>query len=154
MARTDLTVNGRRRSVEGEDTTPLLWVLRDDLGLTGVKYGCGLGACGACTVLMDGAAVRSCQVTLAAAAGRQVTTIEGLSDDGSHPVQRAWLAENVPQCGYCQTGMILEATALLQRTPHPTDEQIEAALGSHLCRCGTYPRLARAVRRAAGDGTP
>lgn len=152
MPRYALEVNGARREVEAPGETPLLWVLRDALGLTGTKYGCGEGLCGSCTVLEGKAAVRSCQLTLAEAAGRSFTTIEGLSADGSHPVQRAWLAEDVAQCGFCQPGMILEAAALLARDPKPAPAAIEAALEGHLCRCGSYPRIARAIDRAAKGG--
>ena len=148
----ELVVNGERRRVAADAATPLLWVLRDQLGLTGTKYGCGIGACGACTVLDGAKAVRACQVTLAAAAGRSYTTIEGLSADGSHPLQRAWLAEDVAQCGYCQPGMILEVAALLRRRPRPTRAEIDGALGDHLCRCGSYPRILRAVALAARGG--
>ena len=147
-----LVVNGVRQSTDAAPDTPLLWFLRDVLGLTGTKYGCGEGVCGACTVLEEGVAVRACQIDLAAAAGKRYTTIEGLSADGSHPVQRAWLTENVAQCGYCQPGMIVEVAALLSRTPAPTPAEIEAALGDHLCRCGSYPRILRAIERAAGGG--
>ena len=145
-----LLVNGTAHTVEVEPDTPLLWVLRETLGLTGTKYGCGAGLCGTCTVLMDGEPVRSCRVPAAQAVGRGITTIEGLSPDGSHPVQRAWLEEQVTQCGYCQPGQILAAAALLARNPDPADADIDAALASNLCRCGTYPRIRRAVRRAAG----
>jgi aerobic-type carbon monoxide dehydrogenase small subunit (CoxS/CutS family) len=144
-----LTVNGRSRTVETDPAMPLLWVLRDRLLLFGTKYGCGVGVCGACTVLEDGRAVRSCTITIAEAAGRRYTTIEGLSQDGSHPCQRAWLEEDVAQCGFCQPGMILETAALLRSSSNPSDAQIEGALSSHVCRCGTYDRLRRAVRRAA-----
>ena len=147
-----LTVNGRSRSVETDPAMPLLWVLRDRLLLFGTKYGCGVGVCGACTVLEDGSAVRSCTITMAEAAGRRYTTIEGLSPDGSHPCQRAWLEEDVAQCGFCQPGMILEAAALLRSSSNPSDAQIDDALSSHVCRCGTYDRLRRAVRRAAREG--
>jgi len=150
MSRFDLWVNGERRTVEADGATPLLWVLRDDLGLTGTKYGCGEGLCGACTVLEGDAAVRACQLPLAAAAGKRYTTIEGLSPDGATRCQRAWLDEQVAQCGYCQSGMILAVESLLRRQPRPTGEQLDAALGEHLCRCGSYPRLKRAARRAAG----
>jgi isoquinoline 1-oxidoreductase subunit alpha len=150
MARFALTLNGRRREVEAADPEmPLLWVLRDRLGLTGTKFGCGQGICGACTVLREGRAVLSCQVPIRAAAGGSFTTIEGLSDDGSHPCQRAWLEEDVAQCGYCQPGMILAAAALLAATPRPTDADLDAAFAGHVCRCGTYARVRRAVHRAA-----
>jgi isoquinoline 1-oxidoreductase subunit alpha len=150
MARYRLSVNGKGHEVEAEPNMPLLWVLRDRLGLTGTKFGCGVGVCGACTVLMDGNAVRSCQVPLSDAGGRRFTTIEGLSRDGSHPCQRAWLAEDVAQCGYCQAGMILEAAALLARKSTPTDADVDAAFSDHVCRCGTWQRVRRAVHRAAG----
>jgi isoquinoline 1-oxidoreductase alpha subunit len=144
-----LTVNGEARRVDAEPAMPLLWVLRDRLSLLGTKYGCGVGLCGACTVLENGQAIRSCSVTLAEAAGRSYTTIEGLSPDGQHPCQRAWIEEDVAQCGYCQPGMIMEVAALLHARPHPSDREIDDALASHLCRCGTYNHLRRAVRRAA-----
>jgi isoquinoline 1-oxidoreductase subunit alpha len=150
MSRFDLWVNGERRTVEADGAMPLLWVLRDELGLTGTKYGCGEGLCGACTVLEGDAAVRACQVPLVAAAGKRYTTIEGLSPDGTNRCQRAWLDEQVAQCGYCQAGMILTVEALLRRDPRPTGEALDAALSEHLCRCGSYPRLKRAARRAAG----
>jgi aerobic-type carbon monoxide dehydrogenase small subunit (CoxS/CutS family) len=130
--------------------TPLLWVLRDELGLTGAKYGCGIGLCGACTVHLDGAAIRSCVLAVEDAASGQITTIEGLSADGSHPVQRAWIEEDVPQCGYCQPGQIMTAAALLGGNPQPDDSEISAAMSGVLCRCGTYSRIRAAVRRAAG----
>ncbi len=147
-----ISVNGKERRVEADDpNTPLLWILRDWLGLTGTKYGCGVGICGACTVHVDGADARSCQVTIEAVAGAggRVTTIEGLSPDGRHPCQAAWLAEDVAQCGYCQPGMIMAAAALLRKTPRPTDGDIDGALADHVCRCGTYSRIRRAVRAAA-----
>jgi len=149
MTTTELTVNGERRSFTGDPETPLLWVLRDHLGLTGTKYGCGVGICGACTVLSRGLAVRSCQLPIRAAAGGAFTTIEGLSPDGSHPCQRAWIAEDVAQCGYCQPGMILAATALLNARPEPTDSEIDDVLSGLVCRCGTYPRIRKAVHHAA-----
>jgi aerobic-type carbon monoxide dehydrogenase small subunit (CoxS/CutS family) len=146
-------VNGTARAWnEADGGLPLLWALRDRLGLTGTKYGCGVGDCGACTVIVDGDAVRSCQVPLSALAGRRVTTIEGLSADGGHPCQRAWLEEDVAQCGYCQPGMIMEAAALVGKAGTPAAADMEAALATHLCRCGTYARIRRAIRRLApGD---
>src|SRR5262245_22891706 len=152
MGKLALTVNGRSRAVEIFDAdTPLLWVLRDGLGLTGTKYGCGIGVCGACTVHLDGEAVQACQVSVSATAGRSVTTIEGLSRDGSHPCQRAWLDADVAQCGYCQPGMIMETAALLDAKAGV--ERIENALASHVCRCGSYVRIRRAVAAAvAAEG--
>jgi isoquinoline 1-oxidoreductase alpha subunit len=144
----ELQVNGKAYRVEVEPSTPLLWVLRDELDLTGTKFGCGVGACGACTILMDGLATRACVVPVSAVAGKSVTTIEGLSSDGSHPVQQAWLAESVPQCGYCQSGMMLAAVALLKRKPQPTDADIDTAM-TNICRCGTYNRIRRAIHAAA-----
>jgi len=149
-----LLVNGSSRPVDLAPETPLLWALRDTLVLTGTKFGCGIGACGSCTVLLDGAPVRSCQVSVADAAGRKITTIEGLSPDGTHPVQRAWIADEVPQCGYCQSGQIVAAAALLARKPQPTDADIDDAMDGILCRCGTYERIRRAIHRAARGGTP
>ncbi len=147
-----LLVNGTARSVEVSPDTPLLWALRDTLALTGTKFGCGIGSCGSCTVLLDGAPVRSCQVTVAEVKNRKVTTIEGLSPDGNHPVQRAWIADEVPQCGYCQSGQIVAAAALLARKPRPTDADIDDAMDGILCRCGTYERIRRAIHRAAKEG--
>lgn len=145
-----ITVNGeRRRVILADPSTPLLWVLRDTLRLTGSKFGCGFGICGACTVHMDGEAVRSCMVPVSSAAGSRITTIEGLSPDGAHPVQQAWMAENVPQCGYCQAGQIMSAAALLAKNASPTDEEIDRAMEGNLCRCGTYMRIRRAIHRAA-----
>jgi isoquinoline 1-oxidoreductase alpha subunit len=146
---TTLTVNGKQLTVEADPRTPLLWVVRDHLDLTGTKYGCGIGQCGACTVILDGNAVRSCQVLLSRAAGKKVTTIEGLSSDRSHPVQQAWIQEQVPQCGYCQSGQILAAAVLLASNPNPSDADIDDALSGNICRCGTYHRIRRAVHRAA-----
>jgi aerobic-type carbon monoxide dehydrogenase small subunit (CoxS/CutS family) len=143
-----LTVNGVSHTVEGDPDTPLLWALRDVLALTGTKYGCGMGLCGACTVHVGGQAVRSCQVALKTMGGKQVTTIEGLSANRSHPVQLAWIAEDVPQCGYCQSGQIMTAVALLAVNANPTDAQIDEAMNGNLCRCGTYPRIRRAIKRA------
>ena len=145
-----LTINGRRQTVTAEADTPLLWVLRDALGMTGTKFGCGMALCGACTVHVDGAATRSCSLPVSAADGKRVTTIEGLSADGSHPVQRAWIEEDVAQCGYCQVGQIMTAAALLREHPRPTDEQIDAAMAGNICRCGTYQRVRSAIHRAAG----
>src|SRR5512143_1989120 len=153
MAELVINVNSTARTVDVDPDMPLLWVLRDVLGLTGTKYSCGIGMCGTCTVHLDGEAVHSCSLPVSAVAGKQVTTIEGLSPDGNHPLQQAWLAEQVSQCGYCQPGQIMTAAALLSNNPHPTDEEIKAAMSGALCRCGTYPRTRRAVRRAAGGGS-
>jgi aerobic-type carbon monoxide dehydrogenase small subunit (CoxS/CutS family) len=147
-----ITINGQAYAVENDPDTPLLWVLRDTLGLTGTKYSCGLGLCGACTIHLDGEAVQSCTTRLSEAVGKSVTTIEGLSPDGSHPLQRAWLAESVAQCGYCQPGQLMAAAALLAKNPNPTETEIIAALSGNLCRCGTYGRIRRAIRRAAEGG--
>ena len=145
----EIQVNGVRHDVAADPQMPLLWAIRDILGMTGTKFGCGIGACGACTVHMDGNAVRSCITTLADAAGREIVTIEGLSPDGTHPVQRAWEANNVPQCGYCQPGQIMQAAALLKQTPKPTDQQIIDAMSGNICRCGTYLRIRAAIKSAA-----
>ena len=145
-----LLVNGQSHTVDVEPDTPLLWVLRDEIKLTGTKFGCGVGVCGACTVLIDGRAARSCVLPVGSAAKLTITTIEGLSKDRSHALQRAWIAESVPQCGYCQSGMILAAAALLQDKPRPTDADINAAM-TNLCRCGTYSRIRKAIHRAAGN---
>ena len=144
-----LDVNGTRRDVDVSLDMPLLWVLRDTLGLTGTKFGCGLGQCGACTVHLDGVATRACMTAASAAVGKKITTIEGLSTNSSHPLQVAWVAEQVPQCGYCQSGQIMSAAALLAKTPRPTDTQIDSAMSGNICRCGTYQRIKRAIRRAA-----
>ncbi len=144
-----LLVNGRPHKVDVSGDTPLLWVLRDTLGLTGTKYGCGIGACGACTVHLDGRPVRACAIPVSTIGAKPVTTIEGLSADGGHPVQRAWSAEHVPQCGYCQSGQIMSAVALLARNPVPTDAEIDAAMAGNICRCGTYRRIRAAIHRAA-----
>ena len=141
-------VNGKRHDLDVDPEMPLLWVLRDSIGLTGTKFGCGLGQCGACTVHIDGAATRACITTAKAATGRKITTIEGLSANSSHPLQTAWVAEQVPQCGYCQSGQIMSAAALLAKTPRPTDAQIDSAMSGNICRCGTYQRIKRAIRRA------
>jgi isoquinoline 1-oxidoreductase alpha subunit len=152
MAVFRLTVNGVARTIDADPEMPLLWALRDRLGLTGTKYGCGAGICGACTVHLDGEPARSCQITLAQAAGRKVVTIEGLSPDGTHPVQRAWLADQVPQCGYCHSGQIMTAAALLAKNHDPSDAEIDEAMSANLCRCGTYPRIRRAIHRVARGG--
>lgn len=144
-----LTVNGEAAAVDVGSDTPLLWVLRDTLGLRGTKYGCGIGQCGACTVHLDGVAVRSCQTPVSAAENAEITTIEGLSPDGSHPLQQAWVEIDVPQCGYCQAGQLMSAAALLSRTPTPTDEDIDRAMSGNLCRCATYLRIRRAIHQAA-----
>jgi aerobic-type carbon monoxide dehydrogenase small subunit (CoxS/CutS family) len=144
-----LEVNGNRVNVDVSPDMPLLWVLRDTLGLTGTKFGCGLGQCGACTVHLDGAAVRACTTLVSAASGKKITTIEGLSPNSTHPLQVAWVAEQVPQCGYCQSGQIMSAAAMLARTPRPTDAEIDSAMAGNICRCGTYQRIRRAIQRAA-----
>jgi isoquinoline 1-oxidoreductase subunit alpha len=146
-----LTVNQKAVQVDASPDTPLLWVLRDHLDLKGAKYGCGVGSCGSCTVLVDGRPVRSCITPVSAAANAKITTIEGLSADGTHPVQKAWQEVDVPQCGYCQSGQIMAAVALLERTPKPTDEQIDTAMQGNLCRCGTYARVRKAIHTAAGQ---
>jgi isoquinoline 1-oxidoreductase subunit alpha len=152
MATWTLTINGVTQTVEAEPEMPVLWVLRDLLNLTGTKYGCGAGLCGACTILLDGEAARACLVPVAAGAEHAITTIEGLSADGQHPVQQAWMAEAVSQCGYCQPGQMLQAVALLSATAPLTEAAIETAFAQHLCRCGTYLRIRRALQRAANGG--
>ncbi len=147
-----ITVNGREHALDADPETPLLWILRDTLGLSGTKYTCGVGLCGACTVHLDGEPVRSCTLPLSEVAGRQVTTIEGLSPDGSHPLQRAWIAESVPQCGYCQPGQIMTAAALLAENPNPSDDDIDTAMSGTLCRCGTYQRIRHAIHRVIKGG--
>jgi isoquinoline 1-oxidoreductase subunit alpha len=144
----DLTVNGERRSVDVDEDTPLLWVLREDLALTGTKFGCGISVCGACTVHIDGQAIRSCVVPVGSAVGRSVTTVEGLSEGRDHPLQAAWIEEQVPQCGYCQSGMLMAASALLESNPDPSDDDIDQAI-TNICRCGTYTRIRRAIHSAA-----
>lgn len=151
MAEFMLRINGTDRKIDVAPDTPLLWVLRDTLELTGTKYGCGAGLCGACTVHLEGEAVRSCITPVSAVAGRAVTTIEGLSQTNAHPVQQAWIAEDVPQCGYCQSGQIMQAAAFLAKTPHPSEHEIIEAMTGNLCRCGTYHRIRRAVARAASS---
>lgn len=146
---TKLTVNGREQVLDVDPEMPLLWALRETLGLTGTKYGCGIAQCGACTVLVDGAAIRSCVTPVSAAEGGNVTTIEGLDPEHRHPLQQAWIAEQVPQCGYCQSGQILAAAALLKENPRPTDEEIDQAMYGNICRCGTYPRIRAAIKRAS-----
>ncbi len=153
MALITLSVNGEERTVDVAPDAPLLWVLRDVLDLTGTKFGCGVSLCGACTVHLDGSPVRSCVTAVSSVGDRRVTTIEGLAQDGLHPVQRAWIAEEVPQCGYCQPGAIMTTVALLATNPQPTDTDIDEALGGHICRCGTYQRMRAAVHRAA-NGEP
>jgi isoquinoline 1-oxidoreductase alpha subunit len=152
MADITLRVNGSEHKVNVAAETPLLWVLRDTLQLTGTKFGCGAGLCGACTVHLEGAAVRSCSTPVSQAVGKNITTIEGLAGSGLHPLQQAWIAEQVPQCGYCQTGQIMAAAALLASTPQPSDEQITQAMSGNICRCGTYDRIRKAIRRAAAGG--
>jgi len=147
-----LTVNGTERRFAGDPEMPLLWYLRDEIGLTGTKFGCGVALCGACTVHVDGAAARACQTPLSDAAGKAVTTIEGLSPDGSHPVQVAWRDLNVAQCGYCQAGQIMQAVSLLKESANPTDEEIDAAMSGNICRCGTYSRIRAAIKQAAKAG--
>jgi isoquinoline 1-oxidoreductase alpha subunit len=149
-----ITVNGKAHAVEVSPDTPLLWVLRDTLGLTGTKFGCGMALCGACTVHVDGEATRSCTTRISAVAGRSITTIEGLSPDGRHPAQLAWIAEQVPQCGYCQVGMIMTAAALLAKNSSPADADIDDAFSGHICRCGTYQRIRAAVHLAASNHAP
>ncbi len=149
---TVFTINGKPLSVEAEADTPLLWVLREHLKLTGTKFGCGAGLCGACTVHIDGKAVRSCQTQFSQVQGRKVTTIEGLSPDSSHPLQKAWIAEQVPQCGYCQSGQIMQAAELLAKNKNPSRADIVAHMNGNICRCGTYPRIVRAIQRAAREG--
>ncbi len=147
---TAFTINGKKVDSSAAPDTPLLWVIREDLAMTGTKFGCGIGQCGACTVHVDGAAVRSCQTPVSTVEGKTILTIEGLSDDGSHPLQLAWIEEQVPQCGYCQSGQIMSAAALLTKTPNPADSEIDAAMAGNICRCGTYQRIRKAIHRAAG----
>ncbi|UCE68746.1 MAG: (2Fe-2S)-binding protein [Flavobacteriaceae bacterium] len=151
MANFNLKVNGQNRQVEVDPATPLLWVLREHLNLVGTKYGCGIAVCGSCTVHLGGVVVRSCQVTVSMVGNQEVTTIEGLSENGDHPVQQAWLDVDVVQCGYCQTGQIMSAAALLKNNPNPSDEEIEGAMSGNICRCGTYVRIKEAVKKAAAN---
>jgi aerobic-type carbon monoxide dehydrogenase small subunit (CoxS/CutS family) len=152
MSEIKITVNGTPQSLDVDPSMPLLWVLRDKLGITGPKFSCGIGQCGACTVHVEGEALRSCITPISAVAGKQVTTIESLSPDSSHPLQRAWMAEGVSQCGYCQSGQIMTAAALLDKNPTPSDEDIFKAMAGVLCRCGTYPRILRAIQRVIAEG--
>tara|TARA_B100001093_G_scaffold362680_1_gene347444 strand:+ start:18686 stop:19144 length:459 start_codon:yes stop_codon:yes gene_type:complete len=149
MALFQLTINGETEEVEADASTPLLWVLRDHLKMVGTKFGCGIAQCGACTVLFNGNAIRSCQLPVSAVGNQKVTTIEGLSDDGSHPLQQAWVEVDVPQCGYCQAGQIMQAASLLNQNSNPTDEEIEAVMNGNICRCGTYLRIKEAIKLAA-----
>ena len=149
MAIFNLSINGKQHQVDVDPSTPILWVLRDHLNLTGTKYGCGIAMCGACTIHVEGIAMRSCQLSIAQIGNQKITTIEGLSEDGNHPVQRAWLQHDVPQCGYCQSGQIMNAVALLKANPNPSEEQIEAAMDGNICRCGTYTRIKKAIKTAA-----
>jgi isoquinoline 1-oxidoreductase subunit alpha len=151
MATINLNINGKQLAVDADPKTPMLWVLREHLNLVGTKYGCGIAQCGACTIHLDGNAVRSCSIPVSAAANKKITTIEGLSENGDHPVQKAWLELDVAQCGYCQTGQIMSAAALLKNNPHPTDAQIDAAMSGNICRCGTYLRIKEAIQSAAAQ---
>ena len=152
MAKVKLNVNGTDHDVDVPDDQPLLWVLRDELNLVGTKFGCGMAQCGACTVHVNGQPIRSCVTPVSAVAGKRITTIEGLSQAADHPLQQAWIAEQVPQCGYCQSGQIMSAAALLKETPKPSRDQIVEHMSANICRCGTYPRIVRAVERAAREG--
>ncbi len=149
MATFTLNINGTKQEVDVDPSTPVLWVLRDHLNLVGTKYGCGIAQCGACTIHLDGTATRACMLTVSSVGNSEITTIEGLSENGDHPVQKAWLEVDVPQCGYCQAGQIMTASALLDKNPNPTDEEIEMAMNGNICRCGTYTRIKKAVKLAA-----
>lgn len=149
MAKFNLNINGKNREVDVDPTTPILWVLRDHLDLIGAKFGCGVAACGACTVLLDDTAVRSCSIPVSGAENSKITTIEGLSERGDHPIQKAWLEHDVPQCGYCQAGQIMTTVALLKSNPSPSDEEIDTAMNGNICRCGTYLRIKAAIKTAA-----
>ena len=151
MAKFNLKINGQTQEVDVDPTTPMLWVLRDHVKLAGTKYGCGIAQCGACTIHLDDNAVRSCQLPVSAVGEQEITTIEGLSENGDHPVQKAWLEIDVPQCGYCQAGQIMSASALLKRTPNPSDQEIETAMNGNICRCGTYTRIKKAIKIAASS---
>lgn len=151
MAKYTLNINGKSHEVEADPSTPMLWVLRDHLNLVGTKYGCGIAQCGACTIHLEGTATRACILTVASVGNQEITTIEGLSEDGDHPVQKAWLEVDVPQCGYCQAGQIMTASALLEKNPNPTDNEIEMAMNGNICRCGTYTRIKKAVKLAASS---
>ncbi|MBO0322900.1 (2Fe-2S)-binding protein [Muricauda sp. CAU 1633] len=153
MALFNLKINGKSQEVDVDPSTPLLWVLRDHLQMVGTKYGCGIAQCGACTIHLNGTATRSCMLTVAMVGNSEVTTIEGLSENGDHPVQKAWLEVDVPQCGYCQAGQIMTAAALLEQNPNPTDEEIEMAMNGNICRCGTYVRIKKAVKMAAENNS-
>lgn len=149
MALYNLSINGKKQEVDADPTTPMLWVLRENLNLVGTKYGCGVAQCGACTIHLDAVAVRSCQLPVSAVANKKITTIEGLSEDGNHPLQKAWIEHDVPQCGYCQSGQIMTAAALLDKNSSPTDEEIKTAMNGNICRCGTYLRIREAIKTAA-----
>ncbi|RIV32769.1 (2Fe-2S)-binding protein [Flagellimonas lutimaris] len=149
MATFKLNINGKEQEVDVDPSTPVLWVLRDHLNLVGTKYGCGIAQCGACTIHLDGTATRACMLTVSSVGNSEITTIEGLSEEGDHPVQKAWLEVDVPQCGYCQAGQIMTASALLEKNPNPSDEEIEMAMNGNICRCGTYTRIKKAVKLAA-----
>jgi len=149
MENFNLNINGKSQQIELDPTTPILWVLRDHFNLVGTKFGCGIAQCGACTIHLDGVATRSCQLTVSSVGDRAITTIEGVSENGDHPVQKAWLAEDVPQCGYCQAGQIMSATALLKSNPNPSDDEIDTAMNGNICRCGTYTRIKKAIKSAA-----
>jgi len=151
MAQYTLYVNGKTKTVEVDPSTPMLWVLRDHLDLVGTKFGCGIAQCGACTIHLNGMATRACQLQVSMVGKSEITTIEGLSENGEHPVQQAWLEEDVPQCGYCQTGQIMSAVSLLKNNPHPSDEEIELGMSGNLCRCGTYTRIKKAIKRASNS---
>lgn len=151
MANYNLKINGKSQQVEVDSSTPILWVLRDHFKLVGTKYGCGIAQCGACTIHLDGNAVRSCQLPVSSVGDQAITTIEGLSEKGDHPVQNAWLEEDVPQCGYCQSGQIMSASALLEKTPNPSDDEIDTAMNGNICRCGTYTRIKKAIKTAASS---